>query len=61
MIEEATKIIQHIKNAKTVKYIVKLSGIHPDHPDFLLGKVHNKIEDMIKELGTVENTLSRKS
>jgi hypothetical protein len=51
MVEEATKVLEAIKKAGTVKYIVKLSGIHPEHPDFLLGKIHSEIENKIKETG----------
>ena len=49
--EESTIILDAIKKAGKVKYIVKLSGINPEHPSFTLGKIHTDIENKIKETG----------
>ena len=51
MVEDSLKLIEHAKKAKSVQYIVKLGGINPNHPSFVLGKMHLAIENAVKNSG----------
>jgi hypothetical protein len=51
MVEDSFKLIEYAKKAKTVQYIVKLGGINPTTPSFILGKMHLAIENEVKNSG----------
>ena len=51
MVDDSKKIVEFAKKSKDLKFIVKLSGIKPETPSFILGQLHLAIENDIKSSG----------